>query len=145
MIVLLSLSACGTPQAGSNSPAEREELMDLADTPMDPEEKYFAVAEKFHGLMVEANQKVDDAGAAAHIEEFLADNETAFRLLTIQLDNWQKGLTEEERLFFISELNARPISRQLRNAYASLRTRFSDNPAQTQIFDRLLQPLRFYR
>lgn len=145
IILLLLLSGCYKPQSGSNSPETRTELDELADQNLPMGEKYLELGKVISTLMDETASIGQDAAASAHMEEFLSDNESALRRLGIQLDNWQKNLTEEDRLFFVMELLSQPYSTRLKGLTNGLRGRFSGKePASTNL-RRLTRILEFRR
>lgn len=145
IILLLFLTSCYKPQSGSNSPETRTELDELADLNLPMGEKYLELGKVVSTLMDETASIAQDAAASAHMEEFLSDNESALRRLGIQLDNWQKNLTEEDRLFFVMELLSQPYSTRLKGLTNGLRNRFSGKePASTHL-RRLTRILEFRR
>lgn len=145
IILLLLLSGCYKPQSGSNSPDTRTELDELADQNLPMGEKYLVLGKVVSTLMDETASISQDATAAAHMEEFLSDNESALRRLGIQLDNWQKNLTEEDRLFFVMELLSQPYSTRLKGLTNGLRNRFTGKEPAMTYLKQLIRILEFRR
>lgn len=145
ILFLILLSGCYVPKSGSNSPETRTELDELADENLPMGEKYLILGKVVSTLLDETASISQDAAAATHMEEFLSDNASALRRLGIQLDNWQKHLTEEERLFFIMELLSQPYSTRLKGLTNGLRNRFAGKEPASSHLRELTYILEFRR
>lgn len=144
-LLLILLSSCFVPNQGSTSPEVRTELDDLADLAIPASEKYLQLGKVVSILLDETAAIAQNEAAAAHMERFLSDNESALRLLHIQLDNWEKNLTEEDRLLFMMELLAKPYSTRLKSQSRALKNRFSGNEAHLAYLRQLTGILDFRR
>ncbi len=145
LLFLFSLMACNLPKIGSMSPEVRTELDDLADQPIDMDEKYLGLARIVTGLLDEAAAMPQNAAAGAHLAEFFADNEGALQRLTIQLDNWEKNMTPEERMFFLMKLQAQPYTPRLNTLHNGMKNRLADQPEAANQLELIMRPLQFHR
>lgn len=144
-LLLIILGGCFVPNQGSTSPEVRTELDILAEQAIPASEKYLQLGKVVSILLDETAAIAQNQAAAAHMERFLSDNESALRLLHIQLDNWEKNLTEEDRLLFMMELLAKPYSTKLASQSKALTNRFSEDEAQLAYLRLLTGILEFRR
>lgn len=143
--MMMILGGCFVPNQGSTSPEIRTELDDLADQAVAVDEKYLSLAKVVSVLLDETSAIAQNEAAADHLNRFVSDNESALRLLTIQLDNWEKHLTEEDRLLFMMELLAKPYSTRLAAQQQALTNRFSDNSTHLSYLQQVTEILAFKR
>ncbi len=145
LCLLLLLSGCYVPQEGANSPTTRTELDLLAGTNVPVSQKYLTLGKVVATLLDETAAISQNDAAATHLAEFISDNESALTRLYIQIDNWEKHLSEEERMFFIMELLSQPYSTRLNSLHQGLRNRFAGQAQARKQLDQLMAVLAFKR
>lgn len=141
----LCLCACSLPKSGANSPDVRTELDLLATEPIPVDQKYLELAKVLTIVMDEAAAMPQNAAAADHIADFVADNQAALYMLSVQIDNWEKHLNEEERLFLLMKLLSQPYATRIQGLRNGLRNRFEGQPESREQLNHLLAPLQFRR
>ncbi|MEM6804449.1 MAG: hypothetical protein AAF696_23820, partial [Bacteroidota bacterium] len=146
IISILLLQACRDPKSGALSPGTRTELDDLADDPIiKPTRKYIELTRIVSRLLDEAMAKPTEVAAMAHLEEFATENDAALARLARELDKWQKHMTNEERMFFVTTLLSEKSTSQLRDRSYRFRKRISGNTDWLKIFDGLMSFLNFHK
>ena len=143
--ILLLLSSCYTPKSGSNSPEVRTELDELASESLPMEEKYLVLARVITSLLDETAAMPQDAAAIVHLSEFVSDNESALTMLKIQISNWERNLTEEERMLFLMKLLSQPYATRIKGLSNGLKNRFSSQEAAKSNLGILMSTLEFRR
>lgn len=142
----LYVQSCVNPQRGALSPEVRSELDRLADDPHKKnEQKYIEFSRIMARLLDEASAKPTEAGAIAHITEFATENDAALQRLAVELDKWQKHMSNEDRMFFVMNLMAEKSTEKLQKRGKAFRRRISGNPAWLQEYDRVMSYLNFLK
>jgi len=131
-LATIPLLACSTKK-GALSDESRTALQILADGPeFQTEVKYHRTAAILCQMCQEVQQK-SDAEAAVFMQEFEYRNREALLQLGQETNDWQKSLTEEERVFFVMKVASEPYSTKLLACDHQMRDRPAIEPLYRQL------------
>lgn len=136
--------SCTNPQKGANSPQARTELNQLAEKDIYVGNKYLRMAEKI-ALLLEESAGMSDQAAITHIRDFASDNAYALEEISGEFDAWQKGIDDEEMMFFVMKLRTKEFSTKLRYLVPAFRSRIKDNKEFLAEYDALVSKLEVFR
>lgn len=127
LILGWGLPACGK-RSGSMSEENRTELQVLAaQSEFLTESKYHKVATIMCKLCEESIGK-SDSSASFHLQSFEYANREALKHLRREIGDWQRTLSEEERLRFIIKVSSESYSGRLLNCDRAMRQRPAIEP-----------------
>lgn len=127
-----ALPSCGT-RTGALSDENRTELQVLAAAPeFQTEAKYHKVANILCKLCEESVSR-NDSGAVFHLQEFEFANRDALAQLRREVSDWQRSLSNEERLRFAMKVMSESYANRLLNCDRAMRQRAAVAPLYRDI------------
>jgi hypothetical protein len=139
------LSGCKKPRTRTVSEVTKTELEDLAESGKETETKYHELGKILSQLVKESLEMGKDSLMLAHIKDFASLNEEGLEQLSSEIDDWQKTLTEEERIFFVMRLVPMQYARDLERYQIAFSRRAGENSEQNKVLNSLLRHLEIRR
>lgn len=146
-VLLISVSGCKKKQPSrvlnAKSITKLAELAQSTDAMM--EDKYFFVVENYVQVVKEALAKPIDTDMLQHLRTYRTQNEDALVLLENQFDDWQKNMTDEERMYFVINLTGKNATKQMRELIPQIRYRLRSYPEDARFFERMMMRIDLRR
>lgn len=119
------------------------ELAQSTDAPT--EDKYFFVVENYAQVIQEALSRPTDAEMLQHLQTYRSQNEEALVLLESQFDDWQKNMTDDERMYFVINLTGKNGTKRLSSLIPQIRYRLKPYSEDAKLFERMMMRLDLRR
>lgn len=119
------------------------ELAQSTDAPT--EDKYFFVVENYAQVIQEALARPSDAEMLQHLQTYRSQNEEALVTLESQFDDWQKNMTDDERMYFVINLTGKSGTKRLSALIPQIRARLRPYPEDAKLFERMAMRLDLRR
>ncbi|MDB4286094.1 hypothetical protein N9933_02210 [bacterium] len=142
---LIFLSGCKKPRTRTVSEVTKTELENLAESGKETKIKYHELGKILSQLVKESLEMGSDSLMLAHIKNFASLNEEGIKQLSEEIDDWQKTLSEEERIFFVMRLVPMKYARNLERYKIAFSRRTGKNSEQDKALNSLLRPLEIRR
>ena len=145
LMLAVGLVACKKPIVGATSSIERSKLAQLAESKLEPELKYHGVSESLAKILQECTQIADDTDMIAHLRTFLDNNRQYLIQISRQTDDWQKNMSEEDRMFFAIDMINRDYAKKLKTLVPLVQKRINDYPEVRNELQELLRNIEIRR
>lgn len=147
LATLLCFAACKKPSPSKALNAtEINKLLEAArSTELNMEEKYQLLIQSYTDLLREALNKGSDEEMRIHLATYRSQNQEALIMMEGLFDDWQKNMTDEERMYFVVNLIHKPATQQLNYLAPRAEARLKAYPDDYKELRRMLMRLDLRR
>jgi hypothetical protein len=124
LILLLTLSSCANYR---QLQAHRSELQRLAQSNLDPQEKFDGLAEVLATVLEESTDLSSPVKSYRYVQKFTNQNQRALDQLSSELLAWQADMNGPQKLAFTTRALSQGYSRRLIRVIPKLERTISEN------------------